>query len=378
MGLRPRGTALVKVAFVHRSYVDYNVETPYTRPVGGSESAMAYLAAELVKLGHDIQLVTNTSAPGRRLGVECLNYKTTLTADFLNAADVVVIMNESCAREMRDKFAVKKPLVLWSQHADDQEPIEGLQFTRERKAWTGMVFVSQYQCNGFYDYYWIPREKCHVIANAISPAFLNVTPAEPWFKTGAAPVLVYMSMPYRGLDVLLDSFPAIRAGVPGTRLKVFSSMARVQAEEGEYAELSRRCMSMDGVDYAGSIGQSALARELSGAAALAYPSTYPEMWCVSAFESAAMGAEVLTTATGALPDVAGRFARMVPFNGDKKQLAVDFAKLTIDTLTDAQRNPDEAARRREARIAHIRNTHVWPARALEWDALLKKIAAQAV
>ena len=50
---------------------------------------------------------------GRRLGVECLNYKTGMTTGVLNAADVVVVMNESCGRELRDKFKVVKPMALW-------------------------------------------------------------------------------------------------------------------------------------------------------------------------------------------------------------------------------------------------------------------------
>ena len=40
MSAGPIGFFPVKIAFVHRSYVDYMAETPYTRAVGGSESAL--------------------------------------------------------------------------------------------------------------------------------------------------------------------------------------------------------------------------------------------------------------------------------------------------------------------------------------------------
>lgn len=370
----------MKVTFLHRSYVDYNVETPYTRPLGGSESAIVYLAPELVKLGHEVRLLSNTSQPGRYRGVECLNYKTSLTPAVLNDADVVVVSNEACARELRDKFRAAKPLVLWVQHADDQDAIEDLQFTRERKAWTAIAFVSQWQFDQFADYYWVPREKGRVMRNAISPTFADMPPAAPWFATGAAPVLVYTSMPYRGLDVLLDAFPTIRTAVPGTRLKVFSSMARVQvsAEKDEYAELYRRCLATDGVDYVGPIGQAALAQELAGSAALAYPSTYPETSCIAAMEALAAGAAVLATRTGALPETTAGFGRLVDYSGDKAKLARDFSGLVIQTLDEAKRDPAAAAKRREAQIAHLKQNNVWPVRALEWSSWLRDVASRPV
>jgi glycosyltransferase involved in cell wall biosynthesis len=370
----------VKIAFVHRSYVDYMAETPYTRAVGGSESALCYLAAELAKLGHEVRLVTNTSTPGPYRGVECLNYKISLTGDLMNAADVVVISNEACAREMRDTFRVRKPLVLWVQHADDQPAIEALQFTRERKSWNGFAYVSDWQAQQFFEYYWMPSEKGRVMRNAIAPVFADLPITQPWFRRGVPPTLIYTSMPYRGLDVLLDAFPAIRAGVPGTRLRVYSSMARVQVSEAqdEYADLYRRCTTLDGVDYIGPVGQAQLANEMADAAALAYPSTYPETSCIAAMEAMAVGAAVLATRTGALPETTAGFGRMVDYLDDKAQMAANYAAMVVDTLTGMQRDPDAAERQRAAQIAHVRTNAVWPVRAREWQGWLAEIVARGV
>ena len=365
----------MKIAFVHRSYVDYMAETPYTRAVGGSESALCYLSAELAKLGHEVRLVTNTSSPGRYRGVECLNYKTSLTGALMNEADVVVISNEACAREMRDTFRVVKPLVLWVQHADDQPAIEALQFTRERKSWNGIAYVSQWQFDQFFDYYWVPREKGRVMRNAIAPVFADLPVAKPWFRRGVPPTLVYTSMPYRGLDVVLDAFPAIRAAVPGVRLRVYSSMARVQVseKEDEYADLYRRCTSMEGVDYIGPVGQAQLANEMADAAALAYPSTYPETSCIAAMEAMAVGATVFATRTGALPETTAGFGRLTDYLDDKARMAANFAAMVAETLNAALRNPEAAEQHRQAQIAHIRSTAIWPARAREWQAWLAEL-----
>ena len=99
----------MKIAFLHRTYVAYTVDTPYVSPLGGSESAICYTAVELAKMGHEVSLLTSTGEPGRYRNVECLNYKTALTADFLNRQDIIVVSNEACGRELRDKFQAKKP-----------------------------------------------------------------------------------------------------------------------------------------------------------------------------------------------------------------------------------------------------------------------------
>src|SRR5262245_17186677 len=161
----------MRILFVHRTYNDYNVETPHLRGIGGTESANAYVSVELAKLGHSVALLTNTSSPGRYHGVECLNFKTDLKSDLINAADVVVVSNEACGRTLKDQFRAVKPLVMWNHHADDQPIIEALEFTRERKAWTSFAYVSEWQRDQYCQVYWVPREKTRVMRNAISPTF---------------------------------------------------------------------------------------------------------------------------------------------------------------------------------------------------------------
>ena len=368
----------MRIVFVHRTINDYTVETPYLRGIGGTESALCYLSVELAQRGHAVSLLTNASNPGRYRNVECLNYKTSLTPDLINAADVVVVSNEACGRQLRDEFRAKKPLVMWNQHADDQPAIEALEYTRERKAWTSIAFVSEWQREQFCNVYWIDREKTRVMRNAISPAFAATTPAPPWFKAGEAPVLVYTSAPYRGLNVLLDAVPVIRSAISDMRLRVFSG-SRTQlaaAENDAYAELYRRCASTEGVDYVGTVPQGELAAELSRAAALAYPSTFPETSCIAAMEAMSAGASILTTRSGAMPETTAGFGLMIEPHEDEPRLAREFAQMTIDALAEARREPDCADARRTEQIEFARKNYSWPARALEWEAYLSDIVRQ--
>src|SRR6266566_3001073 len=358
----------MRIVFIHRTVVDYTVETPYRQAVGGTEAGLSYLSVELAKLGHSVVLLANTSQPGRYLGVECLNHKTALTKDFLNGADAVVMANEAYGRNLRE-LGVAKPLVMWAHHTDDQPSMEALEFTRERKAWAGFAFVSQWQLEQYAQVFWLPRERARVMRNAIAPAFGGIPPAEPWFQRGEPPVLVYASAPYRGLDVLLAAFPAIRAAVPGVRLRVFAGLSRTRGgpDDNQYADLHRLCLAAEGVDYVGPVSQPTLADALAEAAALAYPSTYPETSCIAAIEAMAMGATVLTTNLGALPETLAGFGRMVEASEDSAVLAPQFAAMAIDVLNDIRRSPDHAAARRAAQIAFVHQNYAWPARALEWQ-----------
>jgi glycosyltransferase involved in cell wall biosynthesis len=151
---------------------------------------------------------------------------------------------------------VSIPFVLWNHHAHNERAIQELCQLRERENWNAFAFVSDWQRQNFEKIFWVPAEKSRVMRNAVSPAFEcpNIT---PWFATGEAPVLFYTSTPFRGLDVLLDAFPKIRAAIPDIRLRIYSSMSvyQVQPEADAYRSLYDLARSMEGVEYFGSVGQ---------------------------------------------------------------------------------------------------------------------------
>jgi glycosyltransferase involved in cell wall biosynthesis len=267
--------------------------------------------------------------------------------------------------------------VIWIQHAHDQPAIAGLEAGRERKSWAGSAFVSQWQLDRFVEQVWVPAERSRVMRNAIAPRLAELPPTEPWYVTGQVPVLVYTSQPYRGLDVLLDAWPIIRAGVPDVRLKVLSGFAatyRTALDSDPHAPLYRRCMETEGVDYVGPIAQPLLARELSAAAALAYPSIFAETSCISALEAMAAGAKVMTTKLGALAETTAGHAAMIDFIPERASLMQSFAGMAIEQLKSMRRDPQTALARREAQIAYVRQHYTWPLRALEWQAWLREIA----
>jgi glycosyltransferase involved in cell wall biosynthesis len=362
----------VKITFLDPVGWDYNAETPLTQPLGGSQSALCYLATELACQGHEISIVNHITASGEYGGVRSLNWAESANAAFLNQADVVIVLNAALGHELRDRVGVRRPLVLWTQHAHDQPAMRELGRVFERKAWTGFAFISVWMRDHYLRTFNILRGRSHILHNGIAPSFVVHQPAPPWFETGAAPVLAYTSTPFRGLDVLIDAFPAIRSAFPELRLRVYSSMSiyRVAPEQDDYRPLYDRCSNMAGIDYIGPVGQVRLADELAGIAALAYPSTFAETFCIAAAEAMALGASLITTRLGALPELFGEFAELVELGSDRQQFVDAYAALVVDALSAMMSDPATAAARRQAQIAFIKERYTWPRIASEWSSWL--------
>ena len=54
---------MMRICFVDLADWDYNVDGPTVRPIGGSQSALCYLAIELARIGHDVTAMTGTMHP---------------------------------------------------------------------------------------------------------------------------------------------------------------------------------------------------------------------------------------------------------------------------------------------------------------------------
>jgi hypothetical protein len=108
----------MKICFVCFTDWNFSVDTPHLRPLGGSHSALSYLAEELARLGHHVTLVTNTDRPGLRRGVHCRALAVT-PMETLRACDAVIVLNETSfqiLRAVRRGAGPRPLLVLWMHH----------------------------------------------------------------------------------------------------------------------------------------------------------------------------------------------------------------------------------------------------------------------
>jgi glycosyltransferase involved in cell wall biosynthesis len=118
------------------------------------------------------------------------------------------------------------------------------------------------------------------------------------------PVLLYCSVPDRGLYYLKDLFPAIRRRVANATLVItsdFTLWGRATAKDAFLRFFERQ----PGVEYLGHVDRSRLVVEQRRARILAYPCTFEEGFCIAAAECMAAGTVPVTTNDFALTTTVG-------------------------------------------------------------------------
>ncbi|HCV32222.1 MAG TPA: TIGR03032 family protein [Microcoleaceae bacterium UBA9251] len=380
----------MKIGFFDAIAWDYDTETPYRQPLGGSQSALCYLAVALAAMGHEVYLCNHTSKPGVYRGVNCCSL-TNLSQELLTTLDAAIVLNHpETGTQLKPLLGEKTKLILWMQHACDQPAAKPLQCLE--LMYDSIIFVSEWQKQLYLQQFNLKNLQIGVMKNAIAPAFERLFDEGENILTQKLqpPVLTYTSTPFRGLDLLLDIFPKIRRRFPGVRLKVFSSLKVYQVAENrdEWEPLYQRCAETAGVEYVGSLTQPELARELRSINILAYPNTFAETSCISVMEALASGCFVVTSNWGSLPETTAGFARLIslshsnssnlsnPFDSisEREAYAQEFIATVLNVLewlTGANSQETEHFLRRQ--VDYFNKNCTWKVRALEWEEWLKRI-----
>jgi glycosyltransferase involved in cell wall biosynthesis len=370
----------LRVAFASFSPFPFTVETPYRQPLGGSESALCYLAEALAQQGHAVFLLHGNQAPAVCRGVQCLPLSVASIRQ-IGPLDAFVVQNPAGkGQELRALLPAGTLLILWSQHAHDQPAVQALHDAAERQAYDQIVLVSDWQRQQFLEEFDLDPARTMVLRNAIGPAFtaLFADNIPILAQKAQPPVLAYTSTPFRGLDVLLDAFPRIRRAVPEVILKLFSSMQVYQVpqaeEEARYGTLYRRCRDTEGVEYIGSLPQPELADHLRAASVLAYPNTFAETSCIAVLEAMASGCRVVTSDLGALPETSAGFARLIPRNGDSAGYLDHFVEETVRVLQEGTAtDPADVEKCLRRQVEQINQHSTWPVQAQEWLSSLRSV-----
>ena len=368
----------MNIAFYDPFQLDYVVSTPYRQPLGGAESSLCHLAAELARLGHAVTVLNSTSTPGVHLGVTCLNRDHETSLADLRRFDRIIVLNVPVASHLRPKLGPEARLILWSGDAHDMPRPQLLGDPAEQRSWDAIVFKSEWQRRKFIERFGLRSERTKVLHNAVGPPFQDLF-AERGDVLAAKydpPILAYTSTPFRGLEVLLKIFPAVRRRMLGVRLRVYSSMQVYQYanDRAAFGGLYQRCSEMEGVEYIGSLPQPELARALRCVSVLAYPCTYAEMYCTSVMEAMAAGCRIVTSDLGAMPETTGGYATLVPHikpGENPERFARDFSAALTGVLEETVRDAPIAEKRLGEAIARVNQFATWPVRAREWSQWLE-------
>jgi glycosyltransferase involved in cell wall biosynthesis len=373
----------MKIAFVDFLAWDYKIASAYKMALGGSQSALCYLAEAVAQQGHEVFLLNHTSDPGLSRNVMCLSLEA-VPKQLLQSLDALIVLNVA-GRGIKLKSLIgdKTRLILWTGHAHDQPDVQELQNPAERDVYDGFAFVSDWQRDRFHEHFGINLTDSGVLRNAIAPSFCGLFPTETRIlpQKSQPPVLAYTSTPFRGLDLLLEVFPKIRSAIPGTRLKVFSSMKVYQVsqteDESHYGSLYRQCRETEGVEYIGSLPQPELARELRSVMLLAYPNTFAETSCIAVMEAMASGCWIVSSNLGALPETTAGFARLISIEGGWEVYKDHFVEETVQVLTKCiatDTTDSETDLRRQ--VEYVNSSCTWSVRAEQWVQWLSSLGTE--
>lgn len=344
--------------------LEFDGNTLNERPLGGTETALINMAAELRRLGWNVRVFNNCPVPGLYDGVEYIHYKEFDTFIRENSIDVFISVRYLEPFHMDIPAKVR---MLWTGDAPDQPFLKTLGDRATIDSVDRIITVSRWQADGFAANFNVPHNKLFVSTNGINPDYFSADSVKrhPYR-------LIYSSTPFRGLDILLSLFPEIRARIPEAELFVYSGMAVYQMpreqEERRFGALYKLA-DQPGVVLKGNVSQMELAEAMMSSSLLAYPNYFPETSCITAIEAMAAGIPVVTSRLGALPETlegAGVFIEGDPRSPEYQR---SFVNEVVGILTDTGRwkTVSEIGRRRAMEI------YPWSSVARRWDEVFRSM-----
>jgi glycosyltransferase involved in cell wall biosynthesis len=223
--------------------------------------------------------------------------------------------------------------------------------------------VSEYVAGEVVDAFGIPRERVHVVPNGVDPGEVMGGDAARGRRLAAREryVLSVATLePRKDLTTLVRAFDTAAASDADLALVLTGRDGWGAAEvHAAIAAATHR----DRIVRTGFVDDAARRDLLAGAAVLAYPSRY-EGFGLPPLEAMAAGVPVVATATGALPEVCGDAALLVPV-GDVDALAGALAQV----VTDAEVR-DGLLARGAARVG----AYTWPASVTSMHELLTALS----
>jgi glycosyltransferase involved in cell wall biosynthesis len=381
---------------MHIAFIDittaYSAASPFEGPLGGTQAAVCYLGAELVKAGVSVTLINQRREAGTVHGVHNLPPEKLDDAAAL-APFTHIIFNgrwtEKMVRSMHARSSAR--FIGWMHEACFQSP-----YILPLAEFNDLIFVSAWQKN--LNAALIPATvQAHVMPNGIAPGFhtiplssssrakhsedpgsntLEEADLDPRLRGDEGGIAIYSGSSKRGLLHLPEILPLIHAAHPDMQFEIYSDSV-IAASEEENRAFREKLSALPGVTHVGAVDQDSLAMQLARATYLLSPNAYPETFCIAIAEGLAAGLRVIATARAAIPETCAGFAALMPFDhpDDPGWRPQDLSPQRFAAFANQEiaawrgRNNDTALNRQ---VADARARFSWAQHAQSWVKMLAR------
>lgn len=370
----------MKLAFLSRSSRPFDGATIGQEALGGTQSALVYMSRELVKQGHEVFIFCQCPAPGDYDGVHYRPVNELIRVSKQQPLDFFIPVADESAL----KLGIQSRFTLWWSHNDysflwDEMPDLRADMAAQLACHADKLFtVSQWHTHRLAEVFALPEKHFFTTRNGVE---------WPYFAQDRPRVkgrLFYTSVPDRGLDVLLQLFPRIRAQVPAAELHVYSSFTvwgkSAQWDQQMAGDVYARARATEGVMLHSPLPHAPLAQELLQGELWLYPNHgavetgfWAETSCIAALEAQAAGLPVISSQRGALPETIRDGQTGILIAGDPYSQAYQdtFINQTVALLRDDARRQQMSQAARQ----HIQSRHTWAQIATEWSQYLNTLVS---
>ncbi|MDR3424806.1 MAG: glycosyltransferase [Alphaproteobacteria bacterium] len=359
---------------MHLAFVDfiyhYDAARPDTdEPLGGTTSAICFLAREMVQNGIACTFFNRVAAPCHAHGITSLPLQNLGDEIERGGYDAYIF----CGRWTAELVGLVRkhtqaPLIAWM-----HESVFAAPMTPALADFDGVVFVSEWQ-QRINQQAALPNWKQAVIRNAMNPLVATSLAAnEPVLAAKCTPpVLLFIGSFARGAFHIPPLIEKIRAERSDFSVEMFCNLnpSHDAARDAAYVGWLRE---QPNIAHIGMVGQPALTRHMRRASILLAPNPWPETSCIALIESLASGMTAVTTNRAALPETGAGFARQIliedPDEPARFDMPVDydaFATAVLDALHMREKHPDELEERLRRQVDFFLANYQWAGRVAPW------------
>jgi len=325
--------------------------------LGGSETAFIQVTRALARRGHEVLAFTSCDTPGVYDGVTYHSFSSSLPVLAKEHFDIFVVSRYSAFFNLPFSADLK---VLWN-HDTLDNPKELRLIHDEIDLF---LVLSKFHRDNYL--LRLPQldDRLIVTRNGLDFDLMD--------QSASARVdpnkLIYASRPERGLKTLLETiWPRLYAWNPDLRLHVCGYQITLRDLPPHLADLYNHVNNLlectPGLVVLGGLNKKDYYRHLSESALMLYPSVFPEISCLAALESQALGVPILTSDAFALSESVVEPRMKVSGRPGSADYVNDYVERAIGLLSD--RPALEEIGRKSKAI--IRAGYSWDQIAAEWE-----------